>query len=154
MPVMTESDALPFPGYDPPDDPRRVMLADLVGRLAAAVAAGAAGYEAAAGWPRRAPGRARGARPRQARRGRRSDPAGADPGGGAPPRRPRPPPVTPVSWGATLGAIFQDERVLEGIARELAGLACGSAIRALAARLVAAASRDREEVRKLYLRYT
>ena len=62
--------------------------------------------------------------------------------------------MTPVSWGAILGAIFQDERVLEGIARELAGLASDPSIRALAARLVTAVSRDREEVRKLYLRYT
>ena len=59
-----------------------------------------------------------------------------------------------MSWGATLGEAFQAERVLEGIARELAGLAPDPPVRALAARLVAAVSRDREEVRKLYLRYT
>jgi hypothetical protein len=59
-----------------------------------------------------------------------------------------------VSWGAILGAIFQEERVLEGIARELAGLDSDPSIRALAARLVTAVSRDREGVRKLYLRYT
>ena len=59
-----------------------------------------------------------------------------------------------MSWGAILGAAFQDERVLEGIARELAGLASEPSIRALAARLVAAVNRDREGVRKLYLRYT
>jgi hypothetical protein len=152
---MTESDALPFPGYDPTDDPRRVMLADLVGRLAAAVAAGAAGYEAAGSC---AEGPLRDAL-EALNRAKHAEAADLAPlartlGVSAPPRRPTPPPGTPVSWGATLGAIFQDERVLEGIARELAGLASDPSIRALAVRLVTAVSRDREEVRKLYLRYT
>ena len=65
-----------------------------------------------------------------------------------------PPPRTPASWGETLGAVFQAERVLEGVARELAGLASDPSIRALATHLVTEVSRDREEVRKLYLRYT
>lgn len=152
---MTESDAPPSPGSDLAHDPRRVMLADLVGRLAAAVAVGAGGYEAAASC---AEGPLRDALEVLAR-AKHAEAADLAPlartlGVSAPPRRPTPPPGTPVSWGATLGAIFQDERVLEGIARELVGLASDPSVRALAARLVTAVSRDREEVRKLYLRYT
>ena len=149
---MTESDPLPPPGFDTADDPRRVVLADLVARLAAAVAAGGRDYEAAAS---RAEGDLRHGLEKLAR-AKRAEAAALAPlartlGVPAPSL---PPPRTPASWGETLGAAFQAERVLEGVARELAGLTSDPAIRALATRLVIEVSRDREEVRRLYLRYT
>jgi hypothetical protein len=153
---MTQSDALPPPGYDTADDPRWVMVADLVGRLAAAVAAGARSYETAAS---RAEGDLRRGLEEIAR-AKHAEAADLAPlaralGVSAPVQPLSPPPLGgPPSWGETLGTAFQTERVLEGIARELAGLTPEPAVRALATRLVAAVSRDREEVRKLYLRYT
>jgi hypothetical protein len=57
-------------------------------------------------------------------------------------------------WGVVLGEAFQAERTLEEMGRELAGLTADPAVRALGARLAAAADRDGREVRKLYLRYS
>jgi hypothetical protein len=72
-----------------------------------------------------------------------------------PPPLPAPsPPGSPPAWGVILGEAFQAERALEGIARELAFLTADPAVGALATRLAARASRDGEEVRRLYLRYS
>ena len=152
---MTESDPLPPPGYDTADDPRRVVLADLVARLAAGVAAGARGYEAAAS---RAEGGLRHGLEALAR-AKHAEAAGLVPlarslGVSAPLLPPPLPSRAPVSWGEILGEAFQAERVLEGVGRELAGLTSEPTVRALATRLIAGVSRDREEVRRLYLRYT
>ncbi len=152
---MTESDALPPSGYDTADDPRRVVLADLVARLAAAATAGARGYEAAAS---RAEGGLRHALEELAR-AKHAEAAGLAPlarslGVSAPLLPPPLPSRAPVSWGEILGEAFQAERVLEGVGRELAGLTSEPAVRALATRLITRVSRDREEVRRLYLRYT
>jgi hypothetical protein len=152
---MTESDSGPAPGRDLPADPRRLMLADLVARLAAGLAARARAYEAAAG-------EARGAL-RQALEGlaraKHAQAADLAPLGSAlgvsQPALPAPfPAKTPPGWGVILGEAFQAERDLEAIGRELAGLALDPAVKVLAARLAAGADRDGREVRKLYLRYT
>jgi hypothetical protein len=152
---MTESDLLPPPGDDTADDPRRVVLADLVARLAAAVAAGARDYEAAA---TRAGGALRDGLESLAR-AKHAEAAELVPlarslGLSAPLLPPPLPFGAPVSWGEILGAAFQAERVLEGVGRELAGLTSEPTVRALATRLITEVSRDREEVRRLYLRYT
>ena len=152
---MTESDPLPPSGYDTADDPRRVVLADLVARLAAAVAAGARDYEGAA---IRAEGGLRHGLEELAR-AKHAEAAGLAPlarslGVSVPLLPPLPPSEAPASWGEILGKAFQSERVLEGVSRELAGLTSEPSLRALASRLIAAVSRDREEVRRLYLRYT
>ena len=152
---MTESDALPLPGHDASDDPRRVVLADLVARLAAGVAAGARDYESAAS---HAQGGLRHGLEELARaKHAEADeltPLAQSLGVPAPILPPPRPLGAPVSWGKVLGEAFQAERVLEGVGRELAGLASEPPARALAARLVAAVSRDRGAVRRLYLRYT
>jgi hypothetical protein len=152
---MTESDPLPPPGYDTPDDPRRVVLADLVARLAAAVVAGARDYEAAA---TRAAGALRHGLEALAR-AKHAEAAELAPlarflGVSAPVLPPPLPSGVPVSWGEILGKAFQAERVLEGVGRELAGLTSEPTVKVVATRLIAAVSRDREEVRRLYLRYT
>ena len=152
---MTESDPLPPSGYDTANDPRRVVLADLVARLAAAVAAGARDYEGAA---TRAEGALRHGLEALAR-AKRAEAAWLAPlagslGVSAPLLTPPLPAGTPVSWGEILGKAFQAERVLDGVARELAGLTSEPAVRSLATRLIAGVSRDRAEVRRLYLRYT
>jgi hypothetical protein len=53
-----------------------------------------------------------------------------------------------------LGQAFQAERTMEWVSRELAVLAEDPTIRALAALLTGQMALDREEVRKLYLRYS
>ena len=123
--AMTEpGDAVPVAGTDAAD-PRRLVLADLVG------ASGRGRDERAPGATRPPPGQAdgalragaRGARPRQARPGRRPRLPLARALGvpvatrraGAPLPRPR--------WGVILGEAFQGERALERTGRELAALA-------------------------------
>jgi hypothetical protein len=152
---MIESDPLPPSGYDTADDPRRVVLADLVARFAVAVAAGARDYERAA---IRAEGSLRHGLEELAR-AKQAEAAWLAPlarslGVPAPVVGLPLPAGTAVSWGEILGKAFQAERVLEGVGRELAGLTSEPAVRALATRLIAGVSRDRGEVRRLYLRYT
>ena len=155
MPVMTESDARPALGPDVSDGPRRLVLADLLARFAAGLATQARAYEAAAG---QAGGALRQALEELAR-AKHAQAAGLAPlerALGVPTRSLLPPlpPGAPLSWGVILGEAFQAERVLAGFGRELTGLAPDPAIRALATRLAAGLGRDREEVRRLYLRYT
>jgi hypothetical protein len=57
-------------------------------------------------------------------------------------------------WGAILGEAFQAERTLQRLARELASVAGDPAMVALSTRLTSEIARDREGVRRLYLRYT
>jgi hypothetical protein len=152
---MTESDTGPVPGRELPADPRRLMLADLVARLAAGVTTRARAYEAAAGEARGALRRAL----EELARAKHAQAADLAPLVGIlavpPPALPVSSPVaTPPRWGVILGEAFQAERDLEGIGRELAGLAPDPAVKALAARLAAGADRDGREVRRLYLRYT
>jgi hypothetical protein len=154
VPVMTESDSRPTPG-EMSDDPRRIVLAYLVARLAAGVATRARDYEAAAA---QAEGPLRQALEELAR-AKHAQAADLAPlaralGVPAPSLPPPAPQWSPLAWGVILGEAFQDERVLEGIGRELAGLAPDPAVRALAARFAAGAGRDRADVRRLYLRYS
>ena len=138
-----------------PEDPRRLVVADLAARLAAGLAGRARAYEAAAG-------RANG----DLRRGledlgRAKHAQGADL---APLARalgvsaPSPPPEmvagTAPGWGVILGEAFQAERTLGQMCRELAGLTADPAVRAMGTRLAAATDRDGQEVRKLYLQYS
>ena len=155
MPVMTESNTTPAPGYDMSDGPRRLVLADLVGRLTVGLTGGASGYEAAA---EHAEGALRHAL-REIARSKRAQAADLAPLaralGVSAPFLPAPlPPWTPPSWGVILGEAFQAERILVGVARELAGLTADPVVSALATRLTAGVARDREEVLKLYLRYS
>jgi hypothetical protein len=152
--VMTESDAPPIPRPDVPDDPRRLVLAYLVTRLAAGLAGQVVAYEAAAAKA--------GDALRQALTGlaqaSRAQAAELAPLARALGVAAAPPPPSPLesvtSWGTMLGEAFQAERTLEWGSRELAGLAPDSTTRALASRLAAQAARNAEEVRRLYLRYT
>jgi hypothetical protein len=151
---MTVSDAAPPSAYDTPDDPRRLVLADLVGRFAAATARQASRYEAAAG---QAEGDLRQALLglAQAKQLATRDLAPlARALGKSPPPPPAPAPPSAPRWGAILGEAFQAERVLEGLGRELTGLTGDPGVTALGTRLTAEVLRDREEVRKLYLRYS
>jgi hypothetical protein len=152
---MTESDVSSNLGADESDDPRRLVLADLVARLAAGVAAQARAYEAAAG-------QAEGALRHSLQELARAKHAQAAdlgplaralsvPGPSSPPILP---PGSPPSWGAILGEVFQGERALGRLGRDLAILASAPAVTAVAARLAAGADRDRQEVRRLHLRYT
>jgi hypothetical protein len=154
VPAMTESDARP-PGDAASDDPRRLVLADLVGQLAARVATQARAYELVAG-PGAGPLRPALEALARAKQAQAADLAPLVRVLGAPVRSPWTPPApeSPFAWGVILGGAFQGERELEAIAQELARLAPDPAVGALAARLAAAAHRDREEARKLYLRYT
>jgi hypothetical protein len=151
---MTESAAGPTPG-DLPDDPRRLMLVDLVARLAAGLATRAGDYEAAAGQAEGALRRAleglAGAKHAQA-----ADLAPLARALGVPPPSLPPPslPGPPLAWGVVLGEAFQAERALEGISWELAALTQDASVRAVAIRLGAATGRDGKEVRRLYLRYS
>lgn len=152
---MIESESLPPSGYDTANDPQRVVLADLVSRLVTAVATGTRDYEGAA---IHAEGSLRHELEELAH-AKRTEAAWLAPlarslGVSAPLLPPPMPAGTPVSWGEILGKAFQAERVLEGVGRELAGLTSEPAVRALATRLIAGVSRDRKEVRRLYLRYT
>ncbi len=150
---MTDPAAAPPPTDHAPDDPRRVMLADLVGELVSGLMAQAAEYERAAS---RAAGALRQAledlsRAKEAEIAALAPLARAlglttsAPPAPADPERP---------WGVVLGEGFQGERTLGRVARELAAGAGDPAIQALSARLTSEIARDRAEVRRLYLRYT
>jgi hypothetical protein len=155
MPAMTDTDATPAAGADASDDPRRLVLADLVLQLAAGVAARARHYEAAA---RQAGGNLRQALEALARakHAQATDLAPLASALGV--STPLPPPASPLpgpaSWGIILGEAFQGERAMEAIARELAILAADPPLKALGMRLAAGAARDGQGVRKLYLRYS
>jgi hypothetical protein len=148
------SDAPPIPGQVMPGDPRRLVLADLVARLAGGLAERAGAYETAAA---EADGALRQALAglAEASRAQGVDLAPLARELGAPTT---PPPPSPsggaTSLGTTLGEAFQAERTMEWGSRELAGLAPDPATRALAGRLAARAAANAQEVRRLYLRYT
>jgi hypothetical protein len=156
VPAVTEPDVTTsgLPGGFGPDaaDPRRLVLADLVARLAAGVTTRARAYEAAAG---QAQGDLRQALDRlgRAKHAQVADllPAARALGASVPPASP---PGRIRAWGVVLGEAFQDERDLERTSRELAVLAGAPALKTLAARLAGSAARDAQEVRKLYLRYS
>jgi hypothetical protein len=155
VPAMTEPDATAASDAAGPDaaaDPRRLVLADLVARLAAGVTAQALRYEAAAA---RAQGDLSEALDRlgRAKHAQAADllPAARALGASVPPASP---PGPAGSWGVILGEAFQGERELEWTGRELAVLAGDPALKGLAARVAGDSARDGEEVRRLYLRYT
>lgn len=155
MPAMTEPDAMSAAGPNASADPRRLVLADLVGWLATAVATRARAYEAAAV---QAEGDLRQALDQLAR-AKHAQAADLAPlaralGVPVPFVPPAAPPGSAVSLGVILGEAFQAERALERTGRELATLAGDPAVKALAARLAAGAARDGAAVRKLYLRYS
>jgi hypothetical protein len=150
---MTESDTRLPPSDDLSDDPRRLMLADLVGELLLGLMGQGAEYERAAS---RAAGALRQSledlyRAKDAEIAALA-PLARDLGVTAP--APPPPSGPDPSWGVVLGGAFQAERTLGRVARELAVGAGDPATRALSARLTSEIARDREEVRRLYLRYT
>jgi hypothetical protein len=151
---MTEPAAAPPPPDPIPDDPRRLAQADLVRELLSGLMAQAAAFELAAS---RASGVLRQSlvdlyRAMEAEIAALTPLAGTlgvtlptPPAPGGPER----------SWGAILGEAFQAERTLERVARELASVAAGDpAMVALSTRLTSEIGRDREGVRRLYLRYT
>jgi hypothetical protein len=158
---MTEPDVTTAPGASEPDpgDPRRLVLADLLGRLAAGLTTRARRYEAATS---RAEGELAQALDRlgRAKRAQAADllPATRALGVSVPPTSPESPAspgaTGPRAWGVELGDAFQGERDLEWTGRELAVLAVDPALKALGARMAGGAARDAEEVRKLYLRYS
>jgi hypothetical protein len=153
MPVMAEPAAAPPPSGPVSDDPRRLVLADLVTELSAGLIGQAAEYERAAS---RAAGALRQSledlyRAKEAEIAALA-PLARDLGVTA---SPPPPPSGPdLSWGVVLGEAFQAERTLGRVGRELAAGAADPATRALSACLTSEIARDREEVRRLYLRYT
>jgi hypothetical protein len=153
--VTIESGAGPARGDAVALDPRRLVLADLVTRLAVGVSRQAKVYEVAAKQAGGDLGQAlanlaRGKRRQATDLGALSQAIGSGP----PPAPPPSPPAMPFSAGAALGEAFQAERALQGMARELAALATDPDVKALALRLAGAAGRDGEAVRKLYLRYS
>lgn len=155
MTVMSEPDASPVPGAPAPPDARGIVLGDLVARLATGVLERARRYEVVAGL---ANGLLRRTLEDLAR-ARRLEAADLLPfarrlGAWAGPEGAVPAPAPPVSWGRVLGEAFQDERVLERIAREVALLAPDPPLQAQAARLAVGAARAAREIRKLYLRYS
>jgi hypothetical protein len=150
---MTEPAAAPPPTAPVPDDPRRLVLADLVSGLVAGLMEQAAAYERAA---RRVTGDLHQSledlyRAKQAEIAALA-PLARDLGitAAAPP----PPPGLDRPWGVVLGEAFQAERTLERVGRELAAGAGDPGTRALSARLTSKIAHDRAEVRRLYLRYT
>jgi hypothetical protein len=159
MPAMTEPEATTTPGPSDPSDPRRLVLAHLVARLAAGLTMRALHYEAATS---QAQGELKQALDQlgRAKRAQKADllPAARALGAALPPASSESPAApggtVPHSWGVELGEAFQGERDLEWTSRELAVLALDPALKALGARLAGGAARDAEEIRKLYLRYT
>jgi hypothetical protein len=151
---MTEPVAAPSPTEPVPDDPRRLIQADLVRQLLSGLMAQAVAYE-------RAASHAAGAL-RQSLvdlyRAMEAEIADVTPLAralGVTPASAPPSPAGPERpWGVVLGEAFQAERTLERVARELAAVAGDPATEALSARLSSEIARDREEVRRLYLRYT
>jgi hypothetical protein len=150
---MTEPAAAPMPTDPGPEDPRRLVLADLIGGLLSGLVARAAAYE-------RAASRAAGALRQSLEdlyRAQEAEIAALTPLARALGVSVSPPPPetgSEGSLGVVLGEAFQAERTLERVARELAAGARDPAIQALSARLSSEIARDREEVRRLYLRYT
>jgi hypothetical protein len=149
---VTVSDAPPAPSNPEPDAARRLVLADLVAGFAAGLIARATDYERAA---TRAEGLLRHSLEDLAH-AKHAEIAALAPlvralGLTAPTAGP-PGPLRP--WGVVLGEAFQAERTLGRAGRELAALEGDPATRALTTRLLADVGRDREEVRRLYLRYT
>jgi hypothetical protein len=137
------------------DDPRRLVLADLVARIVSGLAGSARAYETASG---RSDGPLRQAL-EELGRAKHAQAADLTPLARTLGVSPTPPPsATPVEalpgWGVVLGEAFQAERTLEKLGRELAGLTPDPSVRALALRLAAGAGRDGGYVRKLYLRYS
>jgi hypothetical protein len=140
---------------EPEADARRIVLADLVGRLVRVVTDAAGRYEAAAG---RAEGALRRAlealgRAKQAQAAELAPLARAL-GASATPAAPGLPEPPLPAWGVIFGEAFEAERDVERIARELLALTTDPSVRALAGRLAVGASAHRGEVRRLYLRYT
>ena len=150
---MTDLDATPT--LDASDAPRRLMLADLVARLAAGVQALAGDYEAAAGQAEGSLGRTLEDLAR-AKGAQTVDLAPLASALGLPGlSKPRPAPLkTPLSWGVILAGAFQGERAIERIGWELAALATAPPAKALGAHLATGAARDGKVVRKLYLQYS
>jgi hypothetical protein len=151
--VTTDPAALPELSAPAQDDPRRVVMADMVARLASGLSERAAAYESAAA---RADGALRSAleglhRAKEAELEALGPLARAL--GIATPAWPGLS-ETPNHWGAILGEAFQAERILDRVTRELAAGAVEPPTRALMARLAADIARDREGVRRLYLQYT
>jgi hypothetical protein len=144
--------AAPGPSRAAPADPRRVALADLVGQAAATVRLLARHYAAAS---QHAEGALRDALEDLARR-QETLASEIAPTAAALGVQDAPPPGTmaiPPRWGVVLREAFEAERALESLGRELAVLAEADPLRALGARLAEAGARDRDEVRRLYLRY-
>lgn len=139
-----------------PSDPRRILVADVVGRLAGRLEALGQRYEAAAGL---AEGPLREALLGLAQRKRLQAadlaPLAASLGLTAPATTPSgsETPARP-GWGVLLGGAFGAERSLETAARELGALTQDPAVAGVGVRLAAAAARDQAAVRTLYLRYT
>jgi hypothetical protein len=150
---MTEPAAAPPPTAPVPDDPRRLVLADLVGGLVSGLMEQAAEYE-------RAASSAAGALRQSLEdlyRAKQAEIAALAPLArdlGVTAAAPPPPSGPDRAWGVVLGDAFQAERTLERVVRELAVGAGDPGIRALSARLNSEIARDRGEVRRLYLRYT
>jgi hypothetical protein len=137
------------------EDPRRLMLVDLVTRLAVALATQARAYEAAAGQAEDALGQRLGELVR-AKNTQMADlaPLARTLGIATASESSAAPLEAPLSWGVILGEAFQGERVIERLGRELAVLARDPLVKAGAARVAVGAARDGETVRKLYLRYS
>jgi hypothetical protein len=137
------------------DDPRRVVQADLLARLLAALVTRARDYDAAAA---QAAGALRQALEELARVKRAQlaalGPLAQNLGVHTPSPSSAAPTESRPEWGVILGQAFQDERTVEGLARDLAGLLPDPAGRALGAGVARGASQDRATVRGLYLRYS
>jgi hypothetical protein len=141
--------AVPYPT----GDPRRVSLADVVGRVAALTAALARQYAAAS---EHADGALREALTALASRQEAltAEVAPLARALGVAPCVPSAPAVEPNAWGPVFREAFEGERALEALGRDLAVLGGDPRLGAVGARLTAAAARDRAEVRRLYLRYS
>jgi hypothetical protein len=136
------------------EDPRGALVAALTDRVEAALGALAGHYAATS---RAAEGELRTAleglaEAKQAQLGllRAAGLAGTAGGSPAPPV----PSAAPPRWGVLLGKAFEGERALESAAGELARLPLARTLAVAGARIAAAAARDQETVRRLYLRYS
>jgi hypothetical protein len=150
---MTEPAAPPEISAFAPDDPRRLVLADLVAQLAAGLREREAAYAGAAG---RAEGALRTALEalQRAKAAQREALAPLARALGVPDAAPASRVDGPDHWGAILGEAFQGERTLERITREVAAGVVDPPTRALMAGLAIQIARDRDAVRRLYVQYT
>jgi hypothetical protein len=150
---MTEPAAPPEISAFAPDDPRRLVLADLVAQLAAGLREREAAYAGAAG---RAEGALRTALEalQRAKAAQREALAPLARALGVPDAAPASRVDGPDHWGAILGEAFQAERTLERITREVAAGVVDPPTRALMAGLAIQIARDRDAVRRLYVQYT